>query len=327
MPVTCLIDGSEHQDLEGLHKYLRKLKVTQDVYYTQYAPVRDKGTGEVIPFKVPATDYLKREFLNKNGLKKWLKTNPEEGRKWAVDWLKNRKSEKSLVHPPTQVELRSLLCPSLAYYEESFPEGYQKLCESIGYTPIFGGSLESGKLPGPVVTDTREQKPLELDCPTVSERLVCGDYGLTPVHDKGIYIERKNLSDFLGTLSDRETRAGDSNLSRFIRELERAQETGAYIVMLVEQPLSDALAYNSIPYLKRQFGHIRVSPEHIFHNLRDLLHRFPTCFQALFVKNREEAAEAVTKLLSAGDSVKTVDLQGEYDMKRLTFQKPDPVSL
>jgi hypothetical protein len=328
MPIICAIDGTEHENLDTLHKHLRKLKITQEVYYTEHAPVFDKGTGEKIPFKAPAAEYVKREFLNKNGLKKWLKTCPEEGKKWALDWLRKRKEEKGLVYSPTQVELRSLLCPSLAYYEAAFPEGYGAICKSLGYTPLFGGGLpESGAMPAKVIMDTREQKPLDLPVPTVSERLVCGDYGLPPDRDIGIYIERKNLSDFLGTLSDRETRAGDSNLSRFVRELERAQETGAYIIMLVEQPLSDALAYNSIPYLKRQFGHIRVTPEHIFHNLRDLLHRFPTSFQALFVKNRDESSMAVVKLLAAGDAVKSVDLQGEYDLKRLSFERPDPVSL
>ena len=122
-------------------------------------------------------------------------------------------------------------------------------------------------------------------------------------------------------LTSRQNERGESSLDRFTRELERAAETGGYIVMLVEHSLADCLAYNSAPHLKHKFSHIKVSPEHIFHNLRALLHQFPLSFQALFVDGRSRAANAVVKLLGAGPAIKRCDLQWLLDSGQLTFEE------
>ncbi len=322
--IICAIDQSPHESLEALHKHLRSLKVKQEDYYTQWAPRRDRATGEVIPFKAPASEYLKREFLNRNTLIRWFQQEPEAAREWATNWLRNRKAEKELIYAPCQVELRSLLCPSRIYYDR--PLGaYDDLCESLGYQIRFPGRLPSAVEPlsCPVIIDTREQKPLKLPgVEIIRAKVNAGDYGLPAEHDQNVYIERKSLSDFIGTLSSRETRAGDSNLDRFTRELERATEIGAYVIMLVEQKLDDALGYKDERYnapLFYAYEHVKVSPEHLFHNLRALLHRFPHNFQALFVNGRRPAAGAVTKLLAMGEAVKGVDLQYSYDSGALTF--------
>lgn len=320
--LTCAVDQTAHATLEDLHKHLKRLKVKQEVYYTDHAPIRDLHTGEAIPFKAPAADYLKRQFLSRTTLKGWLKANPEAGRDWALDWLAARVADKGLTAAPCQVELRSIPspCPDIRYYEDAFDGGWATASQWAGLVPRFplGGALAAAAtLPCPVVIDTREQDPLDLPCESVRGTLKTADYGLPAAHDKGIYIERKSLSDFIGSISSRETRPGDSNLARFTRELERAEEIGAYVVMLVEAKLSDCLAFNQIPYLKRQFSHVKVTPDHLFHNLRDLLQRFPTTFQTLFVDGRPAAAATVVRLLAAGDSVKTVDLQLLLDTKEL----------
>jgi hypothetical protein len=294
--------------------------VTQERYYTDFAPRLDRCTGEPIPFKAPAAEYLTREFVSKVTLKKWLREKPEEGREWALDWIAKRVAEKGLKYAPGHVELRSLACPSIDYFEQQFDGGWVGVCAWAGLETRFDGSLPvSNELPCPVVIDTREQDPLNLSVPSMRGTLRSADYGLEATHDQQVYIERKSLADMIGTLSSRETRPGDSNLARFTRELERATEMGAYVVMLVEQKLSDCLAYDSIPYLKRQFSQVRVNPAHVFHNLRDLFHQFPHTFQALFVDGRKEAANAVVRVLAAGDAVKHVDLQLEYDNKRLVL--------
>lgn len=319
---VCAIDQSTHESLDALHKHLRKLKVKLETYYTDHAPVRDRHTGEVIAFKAPAAEHIRREFASRVTLKQWLAAHPDEGRDWALDWLVARKIEKGLVYAPTQVELRSVPapCPDVRYYDRAFEGGYAGTVAWAGYQPRFtGGELNAAALPGPVVIDTREQKPLALPCPSVRGTLRSADYGLTAEHDHQVYVERKSLQDLVGTLSERETRAGDSNLQRFTRELERATEIGAYVVLLVEQKLSDCLAYHTIPYLRRQFANVRITPEHVFHNLRDLLQQFPFTMQALFVDGRVEAANAVVRVLAASESVKSVDLQLEYDMGRLTL--------
>lgn len=317
--LTCAIDGTVHQSLEMLHRHLQfRLKVKQEVYYTDHAPRRDRQTGEVIPFKGPVSDYLRREFLSRATLAAWLKAHPEEGQTWALDWLAARVAEKGLTVAPGQVELRSIPspCPDVRYYEDTFDGGYASVAAWAGVAPRFGGQMPPATgLPCPVVIDTREQRPLDLPCPSTRGTLRSADYGLPASHDQGIYVERKSLTDMVGTLSDRETRPGDSNLARFTRELERVTEIGAYVVMLVECSLPDALAYHTVPHLKLQMSKVRVSPEHVFHNLRNLCQQFPQTFQPLFVASRAAAAKAVIRLLAAGEAVRHVDLQLDYDRR------------
>ena len=239
-----------------------------------------------------------------------------------MDWLAARVADKGLKVSPCQVELRSIPspCPDIRYYDDAFDGGWATVSAWAGLEKRFGGALPAAApLPGPVVIDTREQKPLRLPVEHVSGTLKSADYGLTPEHDQQVYIERKSLQDLTGTLSDRETRIGDSNLARFTRELERVTEIGAYIVLLVEVPLEDAMYYDTLPYLRKQMAKVRVSPAHILHNLRDLCQRFPGTFQPLFVAGRIEAANAVVRLLATGESVRHVDLQLAYDRKELVL--------
>lgn len=336
MNLFCLIDQSSHPDRESLHRHLRKLKIKQEDYYTQFAPQRDRFTGEIIPFKAPVERYLTLEFKDKNNLRKWIKQDSLEAREWAVDFLRKRKEEKGLIYAPCQVELRSLMCPTIPFYDHI--GGYSTICNQLGYISRYDGAFSFSALPSDavIIEDTREQTPLQIATKTLQQKLNYGDYGLAAPHDKGIYIERKSLNDFVSTLSDRkiDRRSGDdSNLARFTRELERATEAGAYVVMLVEADINDALGFNFLPQFSRRFGqrfdpkcrrmvpceYRGVLPEHIFKNLRDIFHQFPLSFQTLFVKNRSEAAAAVVKLLSAGESVKQVDLQLSYETKRLLF--------
>ncbi len=311
--IQCKVDSTWHSSLETLHKHLRKLKIKQEVYYRDHAPRHDLATGEVIPFKAPAARYLEAEFIDKNHLKLYLKTFPEAGRQWAINWLAKRKAQKALIYPPLQAELRSLFCPTILYYNHV--GGYTAICRELGFQIRFEGTVPAARpLDCPVVIDTREQNALKLKVPTISGTVHCGDYALPTGQDQGVYIERKSLQDFVGTLSDRETRAGDSNLARFTRELERAQETGAYLVLLVEVDINQALSYNYLPHMK----HVKVQPDHIWKNLRDLFHRFPD-FQALFVGGRVEAAKAVPALLSMGAAVKTFDIQAAYESGELAF--------
>lgn len=320
-PLICAIDQTSHASREELHAHLRRLKVKQETYYTDFAPVYDRGSGKPIPFKAPVADYLKREFISKTTLKQWLKANPEEGREWAMNWLTARKAEKQLTYSPCQVELRSLLCPSIAFYEEQFEGGWPAVAEWAGLSMArWGGQLDTtAALSGPVIIDSREQQPLGLPCPHEKGTLRTADYGLVGGE---VFIERKSLSDFISTISDRRVsrqQGDDSNLARFTRELERAAEAGIYIVLLVEQSLSDCLAYDSLPYLRRALAHVKVNPQHIFHNLRELLHQFPHSFQPLFVNGRTEAANAVARLLAANNGIQHVDLQWLYDSKRLAL--------
>ena len=303
--MICLADNSEHADLAALHKHLRTLGLKQSDYYHKHHPRFDLFSGEPVPFVTGSVEkYLSTEFLSKESLRKWIAANPSRGKDWAIKWLSDRKTSKNLVYPPTQVELHSLICPTRHYYDRI--GGYHEICKSLGYQIALDGVMLPSLLPpgSSIIIDTREQLPLKIIGRTIEARLVCGDYGLDVDHDRGIYIDRKSLNDFVGTLSDRKTRGDDSNRDRFSRELARAKEAGAYLVMLVEAPIEHALQFNRISSL----SHVKVSPDYIFKNLRDLLHQFDN-FQALFAKDRDEAARAVVRILGAGEIIKKVDLQ------------------
>jgi hypothetical protein len=305
--VICLIDNAEFDSVEHLHLYLRQLKVKQSDYYEKYHSKVDLLTGEPIPFKNPE-QYLNSDFLNKNNLKKYVKENPEKGKEWAINFLRKRKESKGLKYAPTQVELRSLQCPSIPYYDSI--GGYNKICKELGFKIRFK-STELNFTPLPVdvkiIIDTREQKPLQFSIATETATVKEGDYSLAEQYDKNIYVERKGLLDFIGSFS--------KDLGRFHRELQRAKKKKSYIVMVVENDINDALGFEyltGIPGIK----YVKTNSAHIFKNLRDTLVKF-TNFQVLFVSGRKEASNAVIKIFELGESVKDIDLELQYELGNL----------
>lgn len=316
MSITCLIDNTEHESLEALHKYLRP-RMKQENYYTHYLNKRCLGSGEPIPFK-NAEQYLAQDFLDKNQIRSFLKKEPIRGREWAINWLKKRKEEKGLIYAPSQVELRSLQCPSMPYYESI--GGYYKITRELGFKDRYIRPKEivaSEISDVTYICDTREQLPLKLSGNVIRGKINAGDYSLAAPHDKGVYIERKSISDFAGTLNQRTNvrenkRKADTeftSLERFDRELARAAEQRHYIVMVVENKISDALSFDYLPQMRWS----KVKPSHCFKNLRDLLIKYPLSFQVVFVDGRTEAARMVAKVLGMGEQVRITDLQFAYE--------------
>lgn len=199
-----------------------------------------------------------------------------------------------------EVELRSIMIPAAHWFVEAFGS-YNEVCKEIGYDIKFTNEFDKIIYPdlpknAVLICDTREQKELDIDMPVVDLKLDVGDYGLAGKHDNKIYIERKSLNDFAGTLS--------GGFERFEKEIKRAKESGSYLILLVEADINQALGFNYLPQMK----FTKATPAHVFKNLRELLHKYDN-IQPLFVKNRKIAAETVKKLLSLGDEVKKIDLQ------------------
>lgn len=306
--IECLADNSIHENREALHKYLRRLKIKQEDYYTTYHPRFDLFSGEPIPFE-NGEQYLRTDFVNKHNIKKFIKQKPEEAKEWAIAWLAKRKEEKNLIYPPTHVELRSLMCPTVRYYNSI--GGYNKICEKLGYKIRFSGNLTTVSLPKNTVLiqDTREQKPLQFEIPIEIKALKVGDYGIAGNH---VFIERKSLNDFVSTISSRKKAIfgnAKQGIERFKAELDRARALNAYIVMVVEEDINSALSFNFLPHMR----HTSATPAFIFKNLRDLLIDYADCFQAVFVKGRYEAAQIIIKIFEAGETIKNIDIQFEYE--------------
>lgn len=326
-PFVCAFDQTLHGTLEELHAHLKRFKVSRERYYRQYYPRVDPINGKPIPFK-DLDQYLEQSFESKVTLKRWLAANPAEGLQWSKDWLARRKADKGLIYPPSQVELRTLCCPSMPYYNAigATEGGYYGITRTLGYLDRYTNApLVFAPWPDEavVICDTREQNVINLPCKTAREALDVGDYALAQPHDLGIRIERKSLADWAGTLTDRKVarkggRKGegvteDSSLQRFDRELARAEAAGLYVVMMVEDTISHAQAINKLP----QTRWVKASAHYLLHNLRALLTKYPLTFQCVFLDGRVTMAKAIPRVLSLGTRVRTVDLQQAFELGSL----------
>ena len=84
-----------------------------------------KTTNSIIIYK-NKEQYFNTDFNNKNNLKNWLKAQSlEKQKEYCKDFLIKRKEKKGLEYTPSQVELRSVLSPSVIYLQEIFGDYYQ----------------------------------------------------------------------------------------------------------------------------------------------------------------------------------------------------------
>jgi hypothetical protein len=297
----CFICKKEIQ--KGNH-FWKEHRLKESVYYEKYFPKFCKQTGEKLVFK-NVDNYFSNDFKGKREMAQWFKSYPDEAKLYAVELLKQRKEKKNLIYSPSQVELRSIMCPSMIWFKKNF-QGYNLLCEDLGLKTRFDLENETpqfNEIDGTILIDSREQKPLKFKSPTKTIGLRYGDYALEPNRFK-IHIERKNLSDFVSTFG--------VGFDRFCREVNRAKKDRAYLIILVESTLNDALHFNYLPQTK----YCKTNPDFVFHNVRDLLQRFSNV-QFLFCDGRKEMAELVKKIFGMKRHPKHFDLQFLKDTKQL----------
>jgi hypothetical protein len=304
MGEICKIDNTEHGNLNELHAHLRKLKITQQYYYEVHYPRMDLLTGEKIPYKT-YSDYFQSDFLNKNNLKKYCTNNPKLGLEWGINFLKRRAAEKKSLRAFHHVELRSLFCPSVRFFEEY--GDYAQICKGIGLKVPFDYKKELTFTPlssrATIIQDSREQTPLELKKSKV-KKLDYGDYAIGGKFDKGINVERKSLQDFCSTLS--------KGYDRFCREIDRAKADNAYLVVLVEDDINKALSFDHDFRLR----YAQTTPSHVFNKLRRILAKYDN-IQFVFAKGRDEAARVLVKLFELGEQVRNCDLEYFYELKKI----------
>lgn len=311
MSVICKIDNKEFKDEKSLHLALRGYGLNKEKYYHQYYPKKDLLTGETINFKTKE-QYFNSDFNDKNNMKKWLKDQPiEKAQEYCTSLLVKRKEEKNIIYSPSQVELRTIMSPSVIFYNKIFND-YYDVCSSVGLTNKFihpGNITNQFKLKlttrDTIYVDTREQSWLKFNIPFEIKTLPYGDY--TSSNDNcNCYIERKSLSDFISTLSS-------GNLNRFKNEIQKAKNDNAYIVVVIEEKLQNALSFQYLPHISKK---IKATPEFIFHNVRSLIQDYDN-LQFLFVDGREETKRTIEAILASKCFYKKVDLQLAYDLKIL----------
>ena len=311
MSVICKVDGKEFKDEKSLHLALRGYGLNKEKYYHQYYPKKDLLTGETINFKTKE-QYLNSDFNDKNNMKKWLKSQQlENSKEYCIDLLKKRKKDKNLIYSPCQIELRTIMSPSIVFYNKIFDD-YYDVCSSLGLenkfihpkniSNQFNFKLNKDDT---IYVDTREQNWLKFNIPFEIKTLPYGDY--TCSNDNcNCYIERKSLSDFISTLSV-------GNLERFKKEIEKARQNQSYLVVVIEEKLQSALSFQYLPHISKK---IKATPEFIFHNVRSLLQEYDN-LQFLFVDGREEMKRTIEAILASKCFYKRVDLQLAYDLKLL----------
>jgi len=311
MSVICKVDGKEFKDEKSLHLALRGYGLNKEKYYHTYYPKKDLLSGETINFK-NKEQYFNSDFNDKNNMKKWLKDQPiEKAQEYCKSLLIKRKADKNIVYSPTQVELRTIMSPSVIFYNKIF-NNYYDLCSEVGLenkfvhpkdiTNQFKNKLTVRDI---IYVDTREQSWLKFDIPFEIKTLPFGDYSCSN-DNCDCYIERKSLSDFISTLSI-------GNLDRFKNEITKAKKNNAYLIVVIEEKLTNALSFQYLPHISKK---IKATPEYIFHNVRQLIQDYDN-LQFLFVDGKNEMKRIIESIFSSKCFYKKIDLQLAYDLKIL----------
>lgn len=305
--VKCKICNLEFETDKSFHGHLKSHKLRMVEYYQVHEPKHDLLTGELINFK-NKDYYFSNDFNNKNSMKKWLSQQTADGQKeYLKRFLSQRKQKHNLIYAPTEVELRSITSPPVPYYHKLFLD-YYNICNSLGYKIKYTYPKEELKYKikdgFSIYIDTREQMPLVIDYPTEVKGLKFGDYAINDPENK-CYIERKSISDFIGTMS--------GGYERFCREIERSVAAEANLIVLIERPLQECLSFQYLNYVSKK---IKVTPEFVFFNVRELIQKY-TNVQFLFVDGREECVRVMKRVFFSGGEYKKYDLQLMYDLKLL----------
>ena len=304
--ITCKVCSKEFDGDLNFHKHLKSHKYTQAEYYQKFFPRYDAYDETIIRYKNKEY-YFGTYFNSKSNFKRWLSNKtPKECQEYVYKFLTARKVRKELIYSPSQAELKTLMMPGIKYIDERLG-GYNAICEKIGFKLRFNKKSLDAKefkniLNKVIFSDTREQRPLDFDNQTRKEGLSFGDYRMA---GSEVYIERKSIADAWGTLT--------GGFNRFEKEVIRAKDANAYLVILIEGPFSEL---EKFPLQKQVAGKIKISVEFVYHSIRELMQKYQH-IQFLFVKNREEASRVIQKMFAADNQVKDVDMQLAYDIGQL----------
>lgn len=266
-------------------------------YYAQYHPRVCKATGIPIPFK-DYEQYFDTDFISQDAMKDWFKSAARaEVAEYALHMIETRVVSKNLSFAMGDTELQSLGWPRARFFEKL--GNYASACEKWGLKRRFDYNARPFNCPKstPIIIDTREQDFLSFgNVKTSRAKLEYGDYALQ--NDQTVAVERKSLQDLIGTLI--------AGYDRFAREIERCQEVGGYLVVLCETDIHSALRFDEIPKIK---SHTKVSPQVVFHNIRQLSQIYGDAVQFAFCHDRLHMSCVTTTVLNLGDSVRKLDIQ------------------
>lgn len=304
MNYKCKICG---ESIKNDRHYYQAHKITAAEYYVKYHPRKDLLTGEPILFK-NKFKYFETFFAKPANMKKWVLQSDKKAVLTYVETLiKLRQKRALLTRPLGEADLMTLDgFPDLTLLLKKITlKEYKSVYKKLG---IEGSSFSDYSLkPIPqkkleIGIDTRENNPFKLDN-SKPFKMDYGDYTALGEDFDNLFVDRKSGPDFIQTFG--------GQIERFDKEVQRAKDFNAYLVVLVEV---------AVPLLKtgkgKLFYYTKCSPESIFHNTREITQKFDN-IQFLFTKSRIDATRCLPKILSYGKAVKEVDLQYLYNGGKL----------
>jgi ERCC4-type nuclease len=148
-----------------------------------------------------------------------------------------------------------------------------------------------------IIIDTREQCPLFFSN-SRNLKLDFGDYTLGGEHYSYTYVDRKTATDFLGTMKN--------GIQRFEKEIQRAISFGCFLYIVVEDTIQ-----NIENHIKFQSAINKGSgnSQYAFHQMRELLHKYPRHIQFVFTGNRAKSCQIIPYLLYYGKKLWDTDIQ------------------
>jgi hypothetical protein len=263
-------------------------------------PRYDMLTGELIKFK--SREQYEGSFYSnrKNLIKHFKQITKEEITEITKKILQSRIKAGKIKYAPSTIECKSYNVPSPSpAFIQSLGLDYNEICKSCGLmTKYKYEDLPKKKcsLPECIVVDTREQEILPIKNQFKILKLSFGDYAISTDLNNTISVEKKNGSDFVGSVS--------KGFERFCRELDRANQVNSNILIIISEKLSNMLSFNYLP----QFKWIRAQPSFVFSRLRSILQAYPNT-EAVFVQNKEEAARITEFALGYGKDLFKYDVQ------------------
>jgi len=313
----CMICSKRFDSDKSLHFHLKAHSIKTKEYYEKFFPKKDLLTGEKIEF-TNKESYKKKHFVSATNFKTWRKiTDINEVRKFCSKLFNDRVKDGKVRFSLSEVELRSLMWPTVSECEKLF-DGYYDFCSSVGLINKFKYYLDVERPAEDndftIYIDTREQLPLEFGSKDTEVRtLKFGDYCASNAYEKCLlYIERKSLADFVGTLSPK-------HFNRFRNEIMKAADSQAFLVVLVESVFSNAMSFKKqreVRSKERIHKDTKMNPGYILKQMRDLCQEF-SHIQFLFVDGREESSRVAQKVFANPDYYSKIDLQYMYDISNL----------
>lgn len=293
--MKCKICETLFDSEKTLHRHLKSHKINIVDYYHSYHPRHDLYDGKFIEYK-DYNQYFNSYFNSSKNRLNWYQTALKEDiYDFLYKNLKYSKELKELKCAQTEIMWQSIKGPDIIEYETFLGKGsYQKINKELGLPMVkrlYPQKIDEAQNLE-IVIDTREQLPLEFTKFRV-QKLIFGDYW---TDDSEIFVERKSIEDFCGTMS--------SGQVRFSKELDRAKDLGMYLVIMVEETIEKALIYKN--YKNPCIGN---HGAFALHAMRDILRTYDNC-QFVFTGSRENSQDFILFLLSQKSmDFREVDLQ------------------